>query len=107
MGPKGRFDPRVGGLLFARRTAGPDAGVSCFLRFSKANPTYREVCSGSTGHVEVLQVKMSPQCSYEALLRFFYQFHDPTTLNRQEGDVGTQVGQGWRRGLGQRWNGPD
>jgi peptide-methionine (S)-S-oxide reductase len=55
------------------------------------NPTYRQVCSGSTGHVEVLDVTLSnPQQDLEALLRFFYQFHDPTTMNRQGNDAGTQ-----------------
>ena len=57
----------------------------------KANPTYREVCAGTTGHVEVCQVKYDPgKCSYEDLCMHFYTFHDPTTANRQGNDVGTQ-----------------
>lgn len=55
------------------------------------NPSYRQVCSGSTGHVEVLYVELNdPTKTYEELIRFFFQFHDPTTLNRQGNDSGTQ-----------------
>ena len=57
------------------------------------DPSYRQVCSGSTGHVEVLYVELvDPDAHYEALIKFFFQFHDPTTLNRQGNDVGTQYG---------------
>jgi peptide-methionine (S)-S-oxide reductase len=55
------------------------------------NPTYKEVCSGLTGHAEVIQVKFDPVVvSYEELLEIFWQTHDPTTLNRQGADAGTQ-----------------
>mmetsp|Transcript_27460 Transcript_27460/g.46077 ORF Transcript_27460/g.46077 Transcript_27460/m.46077 type:complete len:228 (+) Transcript_27460:55-738(+) len=55
------------------------------------NPTYKEVCSGYTGHVEVFEFEYSGGLDYyEALVRFFFQFHDPTTLKRQGNDVGTQ-----------------
>lgn len=54
-------------------------------------PTYREVCSGLTGHAEVIQVHFDPnRISYKELLEIFMTTHDPTTLNRQGGDVGTQ-----------------
>jgi peptide-methionine (S)-S-oxide reductase len=55
------------------------------------NPSYREVCNGNTGHAEVCQIVYDPQkISFDALLEVFWQTHDPTTLNRQGGDVGTQ-----------------
>jgi len=55
------------------------------------NPTYKEVCSGTTGHAEVIQVAYDPSIiSYEELLETFWEAHDPTTLNRQGADVGTQ-----------------
>jgi peptide-methionine (S)-S-oxide reductase len=56
-----------------------------------ANPTYREVCSGLTGHVESVQIVFSPDTiSYENLLKIFFTVHNPTTLNRQGADAGTQ-----------------
>lgn len=55
------------------------------------NPTYRKVCSGTTGHAEVVQVEYDPELiGYRDLLDVFFTIHDPTTLNRQGGDVGTQ-----------------
>lgn len=54
------------------------------------NPTYRQVCSESTGHAEVIQVQYNPdQITYNRLLEVFFATHDPTTLNRQGADVGT------------------
>jgi peptide-methionine (S)-S-oxide reductase len=58
---------------------------------SKENPTYKEVCSGDTGHVEVFRFEFggkNPRETYESAVRFFFQFHDPTTLNRQGNDKG-------------------
>src|SRR2546426_1661846 len=58
---------------------------------TRENPTYKQVCSGATGHAEVVQIEFDPQkISYEKLLEIFWQAHDPTTLNRQGADVGTQ-----------------
>jgi len=55
------------------------------------NPTYEEVCSGNTGHAEVLQITYNPmEISYDELLEVFWKSHDPTTLNRQGADTGTQ-----------------
>lgn len=55
------------------------------------NPTYKEVCSGLTGHAEVVQIKFDPAIiSYDEILEIFWKTHDPTTLNRQGADVGTQ-----------------
>jgi len=56
-----------------------------------ANPTYRQVCNGNTGHAEVVQVTFDPAVvSYRDILDVFFATHDPTTLNRQGPDVGTQ-----------------
>jgi len=55
------------------------------------NPTYRQVCNGNTGHVEVVQVTFDPaELSFHDLLEVFFSIHDPTTLNRQGNDIGTQ-----------------
>jgi peptide-methionine (S)-S-oxide reductase len=55
------------------------------------NPTYKEVCNGTTGHAEVIQVVYDPKkITYDELLEVFWQTHDPTTLNRQGNDVGPQ-----------------
>ena len=55
------------------------------------NPTYEEVCTGETGHAEVIQVAFNPEIiTYKELLEVFWQTHDPTSLNRQGEDVGTQ-----------------
>ena len=58
---------------------------------AKPNPTYREVCTGATGHAEVVQVTFDPRAvSFREILEVFFTAHDPTTLNRQGADVGTQ-----------------
>jgi len=58
---------------------------------TKENPTYKEVCTGDTGHAEVIQIAYDPKViSYEKLLETFWEAHDPTTLNQQGADTGTQ-----------------
>lgn len=64
--------------------------VSGYSGGHKADPTYQEVCSETTGHAEVVQIKFDPSViSYADLLRVFFVVHDPTTLNRQGADIGT------------------
>ena len=55
------------------------------------NPTYKQICTGTTGHAEVVQVTFDPEIiTFQDLLNIFFTIHDPTTLNRQGNDVGTQ-----------------
>ena len=73
------------------RVRGVERVVSGFSGGGGSAPSYREVCSGRTGHAEVIQVTFEPaQVSYRELLELFFAFHDPTTLDRQGPDVGTQ-----------------
>jgi len=70
---------------------GVQSVVSGYAGGKVANPTYREVCGGRTGHAEVVQVQFDSEIlSFEDLLKVFFAIHDPTTLNRQGADVGTQ-----------------
>lgn len=70
---------------------GVEKVVSGYAGGSVKNPSYKEVCTGNTGHAEVCQVTYNPEIiTYQELLEVFWQVHDPTTLNRQGGDVGTQ-----------------
>ncbi|MDA0748848.1 MAG: peptide-methionine (S)-S-oxide reductase MsrA [bacterium] len=65
--------------------------VSGYSGGARENPTYQQVCSGATGHAEVVQVTFDPEViSYEDLLYVFWRTHDPTTLNQQGADRGTQ-----------------
>ena len=58
---------------------------------TKPNPTYEEVCNGDTGHAEVTRIEYEPtQISFRTLMTIFFATHDPTTLNRQGNDIGTQ-----------------
>jgi peptide-methionine (S)-S-oxide reductase len=73
------------------RLPGVKSVTSGFAGGHTANPTYPQVCTGDTGHAEVTQIEFDPAgVSYEKLLEVFWQAHDPTTLNRQGADEGTQ-----------------
>jgi len=70
---------------------GVEKVVSGYSGGARDNPTYDQVCSGATGHAEVIQVIYNPEIvSFKELLEVFWTVHDPTTLNRQGADVGTQ-----------------
>ncbi len=70
---------------------GVEGVVSGYAGGSVENPTYKQVCSGLTGHAEVVQITFeNSKISYKDLLNVFWQIHDPTTLNRQGADEGTQ-----------------
>ncbi|HLL72642.1 MAG TPA: peptide-methionine (S)-S-oxide reductase MsrA [Pyrinomonadaceae bacterium] len=65
--------------------------VSGYAGGDVPNPTYQAVCTGATGHAEVVQITFAPEVvSFKELLEVFFTIHDPTTLNRQGGDIGTQ-----------------
>lgn len=70
---------------------GVTAVVSGYAGGPRKNPSYEQVCSGATGHAEVIRIDYDPaQISLDALLDHFWKIHDPTTLNRQGADAGTQ-----------------
>lgn len=70
---------------------GVEKVVSGYIGGVTKNPTYKEICTGTTGHAEAIQITFDPaQVAYEDLLEIFFATHDPTTLNRQGADVGTQ-----------------
>ena len=74
-----------------RETEGVESAVSGYMGGASAKPTYAAVCSGTTGHVEVVQVTFDPAViSVRDLLEIFFVIHDPTTLNYQGNDHGTQ-----------------
>ncbi len=73
------------------RLPGVQSVVAGYAGGSKKNPTYEEVCSGKSGHAEVAQITFdASKISYDRLLEVLWSAHDPTTLNRQGADVGTQ-----------------
>ncbi len=70
---------------------GVESVVSGYIGGQVENPTYKQVCSGTTGHAEAVEITYDPAVvPYEKLLEIFFSTHDPTTLNRQGADVGTQ-----------------
>ena len=74
-----------------RKVTGVKNVISGYAGGSTKNPTYRDICTGTTGHAEVVSIEYDPDIiSYENILEIFWSIHDPTTLNRQGGDIGTQ-----------------
>ena len=70
---------------------GVESVVSGYMGGQENNPTYHEVCGGDTGHAEVVQIAFNPDIvTFEDILKVFFVIHDPTTLNAQGNDVGTQ-----------------
>lgn len=81
---------------------GVESVVSGYMGGQVDRPTYEQVCSGRTGHAEVVRITFDPEViGYEDLLEVFFAIHDPTTLNRQGNDVGTQ----YRSAI--YWHGPE
>jgi peptide-methionine (S)-S-oxide reductase len=74
-----------------RQLRGVEKVESGYAGGTKPNPTYRDVCSGQTGHAEVVQITFDPSLiAYRDLLDVFFTIHDPTTKDRQGGDIGSQ-----------------
>ena len=74
-----------------REIEGVENVISGYTGGTTANPTYQQVCSDKTGHAEAVQVTFDPtKISYREILEIFFSIHDPTTLNRQGADTGTQ-----------------
>ena len=74
-----------------RELQGVERVVSGYTGGHVARPSYQQVCTGTTGHAEAVQITFNPQVvSYRELLEIFFTIHDPTTLNRQGADIGTQ-----------------
>jgi len=74
-----------------KQVKGVSSAVSGYSGGTVKNPTYQEVSTGRTGHAEVVQITFDPEAiTYYELLEFFFKTHDPTTLNRQGADIGTQ-----------------
>ncbi len=86
----------AGGCFWCLETAfnrlrGVESAVSGYMGGHTDHPSYQQVCGGDTGHAEVVQVRFDPeQIGFDELLEVFFALHDPTTLDRQGNDVGTQ-----------------
>ncbi len=82
------------GAVF-RQLRGVEKAVSGFIAGRAANPSYKQVCGGDTGHAEAVQITFDPSViSFDELLAVFFSSHNPTTLNRQGNDIGTQYRSG-------------
>jgi peptide-methionine (S)-S-oxide reductase len=94
--PRGEVATLAGGCFWCLEAVydqlrGVEDVVSGYSGGSVPEPTYKQVCTGTTGHAEVVQITFDPSViSFRDLLEVFFTIHDPTTLNRQGGDVGTQ-----------------
>ena len=74
-----------------QRIKGIESIVPGYAGGKTINPTYKEICTGTTGHAEVAKIEFNPEIiTFKQILNVFWQAHDPTTLNRQGNDVGTQ-----------------
>ena len=74
-----------------RRIKGVEDVISGYTGGNVSNPSYDDVCSGKTGHAEAVQIRFDPSViSYKELLEIFFKTHDPTSLNKQGNDIGTQ-----------------
>jgi peptide-methionine (S)-S-oxide reductase len=86
----------AGGCFWCLETAfnrlqGVETAISGYMGGSSEHPTYKEICSGNSGHAEVVQIEFdADRIGYRELLEVFFTLHDPTTLNRQGNDTGTQ-----------------
>lgn len=94
--PKQHLATLAGGCFWCiegafNQVKGINSAISGYMGGTTTNPTYKEVCAGETGHAEVVQLSFEPDIiSYQEILEIFFTLHNPTQLNRQGNDIGTQ-----------------